>query len=240
MPPGVGLLPQNLASVGGGWARHCGGRTTPAPIPHCWKSSCRECKIPCATPIAKSTSRRRAPRGAPAAPVGRTCAAPRGRGGPRDPSLLGSLGTPHTRRRRWPPVRLRSGEVVQLHAVMVAQPAHEAARRRREATLVVADEADDVAVRRVGLPIRHRRTIHARGCPSTFGANWPPFSSSCSANSVTVERGHGSGSSTWIDCGGAIAVGGSEWKREGQRTLGGTKGRAVLWSGSKKDGSDGR
>jgi hypothetical protein len=57
------------------------------------------------------------------------------------------------------------GEVVQLHAIVVAQPAHEAARQRREATLMVADEADDVAVRRVGLPIRRRRDDPCRGLP---------------------------------------------------------------------------
>jgi hypothetical protein len=39
---------------------------------------------------------------------------------------------------------------VQLHAVVVAQGPHEATRRRREAALVEADEADDVAERRVG------------------------------------------------------------------------------------------
>jgi hypothetical protein len=37
-------------------------------------------------------------------------------------------------------------EVVQLHAVVVAQGLHEATRWRREAALVEADEADDVAV----------------------------------------------------------------------------------------------
>jgi hypothetical protein len=50
-------------------------------------------------------------------------------------------------------------------------------------------------------------TIHVVGCPSTFGASWPPFSSSCSANAVTVERGHGSGSITVMDCGGAMPIG---------------------------------
>jgi hypothetical protein len=112
------------------------------------------------------------------------------------------------------------GDVVQLHAVVVAQPAHEAACRCHEATLVVADEADDIAVRRVGLPICCWEDDPGRGCPSTFGASWPPFSSSCSANSVTVERCHGNGSSTWIRWVGAIAVGSGERKRDGRRTLG--------------------
>jgi hypothetical protein len=41
-------------------------------------------------------------------------------------------------------------------------------------------------------------TIHAGGCPSMFGASWPPFTSSFRANYVTVERFHSSGPSTWI------------------------------------------
>jgi hypothetical protein len=48
----------------------------------------------------KLTSRRRTPRGAPAAQAWRVCAAPRGRGGPRDPNSPGSPGTPRRRRRR--------------------------------------------------------------------------------------------------------------------------------------------
>jgi hypothetical protein len=51
-------------------------------------------------------------------------------------------------------------------------------------------------------------TIHAGGCPSTFGASWPPFTSSLKANRVTVERLHGSGSTTVIACGGAMSIGG--------------------------------
>jgi hypothetical protein len=54
---------------------------------------------------------------------------------------------------------------VQLHPVVVTQSAHEAARRRREAALVVADEADDVAVRRVGLPIRRWWDYPRHGLP---------------------------------------------------------------------------
>jgi hypothetical protein len=56
-------------------------------------------------------------------------------------------------------------EVVQLHPIVVTQSAHEAARRRREAVLVVADEADDVAVRWVGLPIHHQWDYPRRGLP---------------------------------------------------------------------------
>jgi hypothetical protein len=44
-------------------------------------------------------------------------------------------------------------------------------------------------------------TTHAAGYPSTFGASWPLFTSSLKANLVTVERLHGSGSNTVIDCG---------------------------------------
>jgi hypothetical protein len=45
---------------------------------------------------------------------------------------------------------------------LVAQPTQEAARRRGEAAFVVPDEADHVAVRRVGLvqrELRHRRAV---------------------------------------------------------------------------------
>jgi hypothetical protein len=97
------------------------------------------------------------------------CAAPHGGGGPRDPTSLGSPGTPRRCRQRWPPARSRWGEVVELHPVVVAQPAHEAARRRGEPVLVMPNEANDVVIRRVGLPIcrrrndpRQRRPCHVR------------------------------------------------------------------------------
>jgi hypothetical protein len=54
---------------------------------------------------------------------------------------------------------------VQLHAVVVAQTPHEAARRRREATLVEADEADDVAERWVGNSVPLRWHDPLRGLP---------------------------------------------------------------------------
>jgi hypothetical protein len=54
---------------------------------------------------------------------------------------------------------------VQLHAVVVAQRAHEAARRRREAALMKVDEAGDVAERQVGLPVPRRRLDPRRGTP---------------------------------------------------------------------------
>jgi hypothetical protein len=81
---------------------------------------------------------------------------------------------------------------------VVAQPPHEVARRRGKAALMVPDEDGDVAVRRVGLPVRYRRNDLRRGAPSTFGASCPPLTSSCRANGVTVERGQDVGSSTTI------------------------------------------
>jgi hypothetical protein len=99
-------------------------------------------------------------------------------------------------------------EVVQLHPVVVAQSTHKAARRHGEAALVMPDETDDAAVRRVGLPIRHRWNDPRRGYPSTFGASWPPFTSSFRVNCVTIDRFHGSGGSTWIGWVGAIVASG--------------------------------
>jgi hypothetical protein len=46
---------------------------------------------------------------------------------------------------------------------------------------VQPDEADDVPVRRVGLPVQRRRNDPCRGAPSTFGASSPPLTSSCRA-----------------------------------------------------------
>jgi hypothetical protein len=56
-------------------------------------------------------------------------------------------------------------EVVQLHAVVVAPTAHEAARRHRKAALVEEDEADDIAVRWVGNSVPLRRHDPLRGLP---------------------------------------------------------------------------
>jgi hypothetical protein len=52
---------------------------------------------------------------------------------------------------------------VELHPVVVAQPMHKAARRRGQARLVMPDEADDVAERRVRLPIHRWRNNPRRG-----------------------------------------------------------------------------
>jgi hypothetical protein len=72
---------------------------------------------------------------------------------------------------------------------------------------VVEDEANNVAVGGLGSRSVAGGTIHAAGCPSTFGASWPPFTSSLKTNLITIERLHGSGSSTVIDCGGAMSIG---------------------------------
>jgi hypothetical protein len=103
--PGGGLLPQHLAGVGGGRGWRCGGRTTPAPTPRCWRSSCRGCTPPCASSATQATTRRCAPRGESSASTWPACAIPRGRGGPRDPSLPGSPESLRRRRRTWPPAR---------------------------------------------------------------------------------------------------------------------------------------
>jgi hypothetical protein len=48
---------------------------------------------------------------------------------------------------------------------VLQQSAHETAHRCGEAALMVLDEADDVAVRRVGLPIRRQRNDPCQGLP---------------------------------------------------------------------------
>jgi hypothetical protein len=85
------------------------------------------------------------------------------------------------------------GKVVEFYPVVVAQPPHKAARRCGEATLVKLDEANDVAKRRVRLPVRRRRNDPRWGAPSTFAASCPPFTSSCRVNSVVVDRVHSRG-----------------------------------------------
>jgi hypothetical protein len=80
--------------------------------------------------------------------------------------------------------------------------------------------------------------MHDMGCPSTFGASWPPFTSSLKANLVTVEQLHGSGSSTLIVYEGAMSIGGgardevnTRRKRKGARRSGAearSKGRQAL------------
>jgi hypothetical protein len=100
---------------------------------------------------------------------------------------------------------------VQLHAVVEAQPAQEAACRRREAALMKVDEADDVPVRRVGSRSVAGGSIHAAGRPSLFAASWPAVTNSLRATLVAVERGHGSRSMMVMDCGGAMRIGEGAW-----------------------------
>jgi hypothetical protein len=81
-------------------------------------------------------------------------------------------------------------------------------------------------------------TIHAAGCPSTFGASWPAFTSSLKASLVAVERGHGSGSITVMGCWRAMRI--SEGARRRSERWAEAKGRAVLWNESEESGSNGR
>jgi hypothetical protein len=92
---------------------------------------------------------------------------------------------------------------------MVAQPPHEPARQGGEATLAQTDEADDVAVRGLGFPSDAGGTIHAGYGPLPVGVNWPPFTSSFSASGVTIDRGHGKGSS--------IRIGGAMEDKDGKK-----------------------
>jgi hypothetical protein len=48
---------------------------------------------------------------------------------------------------------------------VVAKQPHGAARRQEEASLVKPDEADDITIQRVGLPVRRRQNDLRRGCP---------------------------------------------------------------------------
>jgi hypothetical protein len=79
---------------------------------------------------------------------------------------------------------------VKFHAVVVAERPHEAARRRREASLVEADEANHVATRGLSAWSLAGGTIHSAGRPSSFAASWPAVTSWFRASQVTVERSH--------------------------------------------------
>jgi hypothetical protein len=50
-------------------------------------------------------------------------------------------------------------------------------------------------------------SIHTGGRPSSFAASWLAVTISLRAILVAVERGHGSGSITVMDCGGAMQIG---------------------------------
>jgi hypothetical protein len=70
-------------------------------------------------------------------------------------------------------------------------------------------------------------SIYARGRPSSFAASWPAVTNSLRASLVAAERGHGSGSITVMDCGGAMRIG--EGAQSAKRTLGrGEEARGAL------------
>jgi hypothetical protein len=50
-------------------------------------------------------------------------------------------------------------------------------------------------------------SIHSAGCPSTFAASWPPFTTKLKDSFVAVERGHANGSMTVMEGGGAMRLG---------------------------------
>jgi hypothetical protein len=76
-------------------------------------------------------------------------------------------------------------------------------------------------------------SIHAGGHPSSFATNWLAVTSSLRANLVAVERGHGSGSVTVMDCRGAMRIDGEA--RGARQVLGEDEGaRAAL--GRKRKG----
>jgi hypothetical protein len=141
--------------------------------------------------------------------------------------------------------RLRDGvrrEVVQLHAVVEAQPAQEATRRRREATLVEADEDDDVAERRVGLPVPRRRVNPRRGPPILVrrqlagGHQLAPGQPHRRRARPRQRVDHGDGLR-----GGGGACGSAKECGETRRALGvGEGARALLWVGSERDEDGGR
>jgi hypothetical protein len=83
-------------------------------------------------------------------------------------------------------------------------------------------------------------SIHAGGRPSSFATSWPAVTNSLRASIITIERGHGSGSITVMDCGGAVRIG--EAKESGARSecYAIAKERAQLWVGSGRDEDDRR
>jgi hypothetical protein len=100
---------------------------------------------------------------------------------------------------------------VQLHTVVVAQRAHEAAHRRCEAALMKADEGDDVAEWRVGLPVPRRRLDPRRETPILIRCKLAAVTNLLRASLVAVECGHGSGSMMVMGCGGAMRIGEAAW-----------------------------
>jgi hypothetical protein len=109
-------------------------------------------------------------------------------------------------------------EIVELHAVVEAKSPHEAARRRHEAPLVEADEANHIAARGLGAWSLAGGTIHFAGRPSSFSASWPAVTNWPRASRVADERSHGNGSTMMRGCWGAIRAG-EEARRKEQEEL---------------------
>ena len=65
------------------------------------------------------------------------------------------------------------GEVLELDAAVVTEHHHEAARRRSEAVMVELGEGDDLALRRVWLPVIRRRRDPLRSHRGSTGAQEP-------------------------------------------------------------------
>jgi hypothetical protein len=128
-------------------------------------SSCRAGRTPCVSPAVRSTGRRRAPPGAPVSRLwASVCSFVRNKwtqrsqftGIPRNPSQMPT---------KVAACEIALGRSCEAPPVVVAQPAHEAARQRGAAALGMPDEANNVAVWRVGLPIRRRWNDPCRGRP---------------------------------------------------------------------------
>jgi hypothetical protein len=81
--------------------------------------------------------------------------------------------------------------------------------------------------------------IHTKGCPSSFAANWPAFTSSLKANLVAIERGHDNGSITVMCCGGPWRLV-KECGEAKRTTTQGEGARALPWVGGERDEGDGR
>jgi hypothetical protein len=92
-----------------------------------------------------------------------------------------------------------------------AQPAQEAARRRREVTLVKRTKLTTYPYGGLGSRSVTGGSIHATVRPSSFAASWPAVTSSLRASLVALERGHGSGSKMVMGCGGAMRIGEEAW-----------------------------
>jgi hypothetical protein len=95
-------------------------------------------------------------------------------------------------------------EVVELHAVVVAEGPHEAAHRRHEAALMESDEADHVAARRVGRSLPFRRHDPLGRLSVLVRRELAAGHQLVQASRVTVERSHANGSTMMRGCWGAM------------------------------------